>query len=61
MEDLKSELHIRFAEVNYSHHAFTVLCKVRQTKSESVQVYAERLYALANDAFAKVDKHVVES
>ena len=27
----------------------------------SVQVYAERLYALANDAFAKVDKAVVES
>ena len=38
-----------------------MLCKARQTKSETVQVYAERLYALANDAFAKVDKGVVES
>ena len=28
---------------------------------ESVQVYAKRLYALANDAFTKVDKAVVES
>ena len=31
-EDLKSELNIRFAEVNDSHHAFTMLCKARQTK-----------------------------
>ena len=61
MEDFKPELNIRFAEVNDSHNAFTMLCKARQTKSETVQVYAERLYALANDAFAKVDKGVVES
>ena len=27
----------------------------------SVQVYAERLYTLPNNAFAKVDKAVVES
>ena len=47
--------------VNDSHHAFTMLHKARQTKSETVQVYAERLYPLANDAFAKVDKGVVES
>ena len=60
-EDLKSELNIRFAEVNDSHHAFTMLCKARQTKSETVQIYAERVYALTNDAFAKVDKGVVES
>ena len=39
---------------------FTMLCKARQSKNEIVQIYAERLYALANDAFAKVDK-VVES
>ena len=38
-----------------------MLHKARQTKSETVQVYAERLNALANDAFAKVDKGVVES
>ena len=58
MEDLKSELYIRFGEVNDSHHGFTMLHKARQTRSETVQVYAERLYALANDAFAKVDKDV---
>ena len=60
-EDLKSELNIRFAEVNDSHHAFKMLHKARQTKSDTVQVYAERLYALGNDAFAKIEKGVVES
>ena len=60
-EDLKSELNVRFAEVNDSHHAFTMLCNARQPKNETVQVYDERLYALANDAFAKVDKGVLES
>ena len=35
--------------------------KARQIKNESVQVYAERLHVLANDAFVKVDKAVVES
>ena len=38
-----------------------MLCKARQVKHESVQVYAERLYALANDSFAKVGKAVGES
>ena len=42
-------------------YAFTMLYKARQTKSETVQVNAERLYTLANDAFAKIDKDVVES
>ena len=60
-QDLKSELNIRFAEVNDSHYAFTMLHKARQTESETVQVDAERLYILANDAFAKVDKGVIES
>ena len=60
-EELKSELKVRFAEVNYPHHAFTMLHKLRQVKHESVQVYAERLYALANDVLTKVDNTVVES
>ena len=33
----------------------------RQTKIETVQIYAERLYALAINAFAKADKGIVES
>ena len=42
-------------------HAFTMLHKARQVKHETVQVYSKRLYALANEAFTKVDKAVVES
>ena len=49
------------AEVNDPHHAFNMLHKARLVKKDSVQVYAERLYALANDAFAEVDKVFVES
>ena len=33
----------------------------RQVKHEPVQVYGEKLHALANDAFTKVDKAFVES
>ena len=51
---------MRFAEVNDPHHAFTLLCKARQVKYESVHIYAERQHALANDAFTKVDKAAVE-
>ena len=36
-------------------------CYIRQSKSNiSVQVYAESLYALAKDAFTKVDKEDVK-
>ena len=60
-EQLKSDLNVKCVEVNDPHYAFTMLHKARQVKHESVQVYAERLYSLANDAFTTVDKAVVES
>ena len=60
-ENIIGLFNIRFAKVNDSHHAFTILHKARQTKIKTVQVYAERWYTLSNDAFAKVDKGVVES
>ena len=53
-------MNMRFAEVNDPHQAFTMLCKASEVKNESLQVCAERLYALANDTFTKVDKAVVE-
>ena len=59
-EKLKYELNVRFAEVNDLHHAFAMLCKARKVKNESVQVYTERLYALANHAFPKVNKTIVD-
>ena len=52
---------MRFAEVNDPYHAFTMLHKAKHVKNESVQVCSERLYVLANDAFTKEDKVVVES
>ena len=60
-EQLKSELNVRFAQVNDLHHAFTMLHKARQVKNESVQVYTGRLYALANVAFPEIDNAIVES
>ena len=60
-EQLKAELNARFAEICDPHHAFTMLRKSRQTKHETVQVYAEQLYTFAHDAFAKLDKTVVKS
>ena len=60
-EQLKSELNVRFAEVNDPHHAFTMLCKERQVKHESLQVYTDRLYDLKNHAFTEIDKVVIEA
>ena len=42
LEQLKSELNVRFAEVNDLHHALNMLHKAMPVKNESVQVYAER-------------------
>ena len=38
-----------------------MLHKAQQHKTETVQVYAERLYALVQDTFEKTDKALVES
>ena len=59
-EQLKSKLNVRFGKVNDPNHVYTMLHKARQVKI-SAQAYTERLYAFANDAFAKVYKIVVES
>lgn len=48
---LKEELGRRFSEVTDAQHAFMLLRKVRQKLGETVQVYAERLLTLAEDAF----------
>ncbi|MET0107141.1 MAG: hypothetical protein ABW072_18665 [Sedimenticola sp.] len=48
---MKIALASRFSEVTDAQHAFLLLRKVRQKFGETVQVYAERLLALAEDAF----------
>ena len=61
-EQLKSELNVRSAEADDPPSCFYHY--VRQGKSYmyvSVQVCTMRVYTLANDAFAKTGKAVVES
>lgn len=50
-DQLKAELNVRFSEVTDAQHAVMLLRKVRQKPGETVQVYAERLLTLAEDAF----------
>ena len=49
--ETKVELARRFAEVVDPQHALLLLRKVKQRPGETVQVYAERLIALGEDAF----------
>ena len=49
--ELKTELSNRFSEVTDAQHAFLLLRKVHKKQGETVQVYAERLITLAEDAF----------
>lgn len=51
-DQLKRELTSRFAEITDSQHAFMLLRKVKQALHENVQLFAERLLALAEEAFA---------
>lgn len=48
---MKTELSTRFSEITDAQHAFMLLSKVHQKPGETLQVYAERLLALAADAF----------
>lgn len=47
----KRELANRFSEVVDEQHAFMLLRKVHQKQGESVQVYAEKLITLSEEAF----------
>ena len=59
-EMLKPELSARFVEVCDPHHALSLLHKARESKSETVIFYAERLCTLVCYAFVKLNKAVVE-
>ena len=48
---LKAELAKRFADISDAQHAFTLLRQVRQERNENVQIYAERLLSLAEQAY----------
>ena len=53
--NLKAELTTRFAEISDHMQAFSLLKKIKQGPSENVQLFAERLLALARDAFQGQD------
>ena len=53
---LKTELQSRFGEITDRSIAFSMLRRVRQERNESVQIYAERLLAIAEDAFTGQDQ-----
>ncbi|MCF1458970.1 MAG: retrotransposon gag domain-containing protein [Shewanella sp.] len=50
-KDLKTELQTRFSEVVDRSYALSLLRQVKQKRDESVQIYAERLISLAEDAY----------
>ena len=50
-DQLKAGLNVRFSEVTDAQHAIMLLRKVQQKPGETVQVYAERLLTLAEDAY----------
>ena len=52
---LKAELTARFADITDPQHAMHLLRRLRQQKDESVQLFAERLLALAEDAWPEHD------
>ena len=48
---LKSELTIRFAEISDVAQGFHVLRRLKQKSTESVQLFAERMFSLASEVF----------
>ncbi|XP_062620135.1 uncharacterized protein LOC134281720 [Saccostrea cucullata] len=50
-DTLKAELSMRFAEITDSQHAFMLLRQVKQEKFENVQIFAERLLSIAEEAY----------
>lgn len=51
--DLKESLKNRFAEITDPQHALAVMRRTRQNSNESVQLFAERLLQIAEDAYSK--------
>ena len=52
-EDLLGQLKAQFGEIADSQHALTLLRKVKQAAGETVQIFAQRVYSLAEEAFGR--------
>ena len=49
--EMKQELTVLFSEIVDQQHALTLLLKIKQKPRESIQLFAERLLTLSEDAF----------
>lgn len=58
--DLKKELAKRFSDVTDSQYALSLLRSVRQKHGENIQLYAERILGLAEEAFPDQGGDAVE-
>lgn len=59
-DELKRELARRFAEISDAQHALSLLRQVKQKPGENIQVYAERLLILAENAYPGPGNPAVE-
>ena len=59
-EQLKRQLSVRFSEVTDPQHALSLLRKIRQKPGENIQVFAERILVLAEEAFIGQGGNVIE-
>lgn len=60
--DLKQFLKNRFAEITDSQHALAIMRKMRQNSNESVQIFAERILQVAEDAYTSenLDHEIIQ-
>lgn len=59
-DSLKKELVNRFSDVTDRYLAMSMLRTIRQKQEENIQIYAERLISLAEDAFDNEGSPVIE-
>lgn len=57
--DLKQFLKNRFAEITESSHALAIMRKMRQNSNESVQIFAERILQVAEEAYTSENEHEI--
>ena len=59
-DELKEELTKRFSDVSDKHHAMSVLRNIKQKSGENIQLFAERLLSLAEEAFDNIGGPEIE-
>ena len=58
--EMRQELTVRFSEIVDQQHVLTLLRKIKQKPRESIQLFAERLLTLLEDAFDRDDAGALE-